>query len=140
MMTTAKLHIAALFAAVSMSVAAGAHAQAIYRCGDTYSQTACPQGRIVEASDPRSPQQQAEARRVAADERRLGFDMARERRAEQAALKPAMAAGFNSRSPHADPNKAPPAHPKKKPAAHKRDATTDFVAEVPGSRPRRGRA
>ena len=135
MMTTPKLQIAALL----MSLAAGAHAQAIYRCGDTYSQTACPRGRVVEASDPRSAAQQAEARRVAADERRLGFEMARERRAEQAALKPALASGFNSRSPLPEPTAAPVAHAKKKPAAHKRAPTTDFVAQVPGSRQRRGR-
>ena len=136
MMTTAKRQ----FAALLMSLAAGAQAQAIYRCGDTYAQTACPQGRIVEASDPRSPEQRAEAQRLAADERRLGFEMARERRAEQAALKPALASGFNSRSTRPEPTVAPLAHAKKKPVAHKRAATTDFVAQVPGSRQRRGRA
>ena len=136
MTTTAKRH----FAALLMSLAAGAQAQAIYRCGDTYAQTACPQGRIVDAGDPRSPEQRAEAHRVAADERRLGFEMAAERRAEQAALKPALASGFNSRSPLPEPTSAPVAPAKKKSGAHKRASSTDFVAHVPGHRQRRGRA
>lgn len=136
MMTTNKLQIAALL----MGLAAGAQSQAIYRCGDTYSQTACPRGRVVEASDPRSAAQQAEARRVAADDRRLGVEMAKERRAEQAALKPALASGFNSRPPRPEPVIAPIAHGKKKPAAHQRAVSSDFVAQVPHSRQRRGRA
>ena len=136
MMPTARLHVAALL----LSLVASAHAQAIYRCGDTYSQTACPQGRIVEASDSRSPEQQAGARRVAADERRLGIEMANARRAELAALKPALASGFDSRSRVSQATVAQVTHPKKKPVAHKRPATGDFVAQVPGSGHRRGRS
>jgi len=35
----------------------GVNAQPVYRCGNVYSQTPCPQGRIVEATDPRTAAQ-----------------------------------------------------------------------------------
>ena len=76
--------------------------QPVYRCGSTYSQVPCPEGRMVEATDPRSAAQRAEARRVAALERQQATQMERERRAQEAAQKPAGASGFDSRSPSPD--------------------------------------
>ena len=73
-----------------------AQAQEVYRCGSTYSQTPCPQGRLVEADDARSEAQRAEAARVAATERRLANEMRRDRLAEEAALKPALAGSLSA--------------------------------------------
>lgn len=97
-----------------------ANAQAIYRCGKTYSQTPCPAGgRIVEATDPRSAAQRAEARRIAAAERRAAAAKERERRAqEKAALATAGGPAALSAAPAAA--SAVPAAP-----------TKDFVATVP---------
>lgn len=61
---------------------AGTTAQAagpVYRCGSTYSQTPCPGGRQLEAGDPRTAAQRAEARRQAAAERKAARSMERER-------------------------------------------------------------
>ncbi len=57
-----------------------------YQCGEgVYSQTPCPGGRVVEATDPRTAAQRAEARRLADEERRRGQTMERERRAAEKA-------------------------------------------------------
>ena len=116
--------------------------QPVYRCGSTYSQVPCPEGRMVEATDPRSAAQRAEARRVAALERQQATQMERERRAQEAAQKPAGASGFDSRSP------APEAaassaergrHQKKRSKANKPAASEDFTAIDPTSLKKRSR-
>ena len=67
--------------------AAGANAQAVYRCGNTYAQEPCPQARLVDVSDPRSASQRADASLLAANDKQLGDQMARERLASEAAQK-----------------------------------------------------
>ena len=126
-----------------ITAALGAQAvQPVYRCGSTYSQVPCPEGRMVEATDPRSAAQRAEARRVAALERQQATQMERERRAQEAAQKPAGASGFDSRSP------APEAaassaergrHQKKRSKADKRSTSEDFTAIDPTSLKKGGR-
>ena len=73
---------------------ASAAAQTVYRCGSTYSQVACAQGQALAIDDSRTPAQQAEARQVAADERRLAADMRRDRLAEAREARPAGAASL----------------------------------------------
>ena len=123
------------FAAVALMFcfAAGtAQTQEVYRCGSAYSQTPCPQGRLVETDDARSEAQRAEATRVAVSERRLATDMRRDRLAEEAALKPALAGSLSA------PKAAASAAPTKKkrgsakPAAHK-----DFVVTVTSEKKKR---
>ena len=108
----------------------------VYRCGSSYSQVPCPEGRMVDATDPRSAAQRAEARRVAALERQRATQMERDRREQEASQKPAAANGFDSRSP------APEAaassaergrHPKKHSKAGKRTAGDSFTAVDPTS-------
>ncbi|MDO9195067.1 hypothetical protein [Rhodoferax sp.] len=48
-----------LIATIALST--GAMAQNIYKCGDTYSQTPCPGGAIVDAADQRTPGQKTQA-------------------------------------------------------------------------------
>ena len=65
---------------------AGATAQAagpVYRCGSSYSQTPCPGGTLVEAGDPRTAAQRAEARRIAAAERTAARKAEKERLAAE---------------------------------------------------------
>ena len=54
-------------------------AQAIYRCGNTYSQTPCPGGAIVAADDRRSAEQKAQTDAAAAQAARQADGMQRER-------------------------------------------------------------
>jgi hypothetical protein len=132
-------HVAASLL-LGLATLGGVNAQPIYRCGNVYSQTPCPQGTIVEATDPRSAAQRAEASRVAADERRLASELRRERLADQAALKPAGASSLSGPPPAkaASAVERGPAKKKKRSAA-KPAATTDFIAVDPSSRARRGR-
>ncbi len=84
---------------LGLATLAAAQAQPVYRCGNEYTREPCPNGRLVEATDRRSSAQRAEAGRVAADERRLADDMRRERLAEQAAIKPALATSLSGSAP-----------------------------------------
>ena len=89
-----------------------AHAQTVYRCANSYSDSPCPQSRIVDAADPRSDAQRDDARRVAADEKRLGAEMQRDRLALLAAQKPAGASSLSGATPK-PPEKARPKHAKR---------------------------
>jgi hypothetical protein len=73
---------------------APALSQTVYRCGNTYAQVACAHGRVVDTDDARTASQQAEGRRVAADERRLADDMSRDRLAQARDARPAGAANL----------------------------------------------
>jgi hypothetical protein len=56
---------------------------AIYRCGGrTYSQVPCSDGKLVEAADPRTAAQRAEAKRAQAVERKAAQTMERDRKAQ----------------------------------------------------------
>jgi hypothetical protein len=114
-----------------------AHAQPVYRCGSTYSQNPCPQGRLVEATDPRSGAQRADAKRVAADERKLAADMRRDRLADEAALKPAAAGSLSAPKPAPAKPDASAAKKKKKRAAAKPATGEDFVASGPSNKKKR---
>ncbi|HKW82496.1 MAG TPA: hypothetical protein VJN68_01980 [Burkholderiaceae bacterium] len=132
--------IAAL-ALITTAVAAQA-VQPVYRCGSSYSQVPCPQGRVVDATDPRSAAQRAEARRIAALERRQATQMERERREQEAAQKPAGASGFDSRSPAPEAAASSAGrgrHQKKGSKAGKRAGDDNFTAVDPSSVNKRSR-
>ena len=111
-------------------VTAGASAQPVYRCGNTYSRIPCPDGRIVDATDARTAAQRAEARRVAADERRLAAELRRERLADERAIKPAGAISLSG-PPPAKAAAAAGSPQKKKRGAVKPAASADFVVRDP---------
>ena len=118
-------------------LAAACSAQAggpIYRCGKTYSQDPCPGGQLIDAADPRTAAQRAEAQRVKAREKKLADDMERDRRDREAGITPAQATGFNGRpNPPEATTKAPPSKKKKKKASKPKAASgADFVATEPG--------
>jgi len=62
-----------------------AGAQPVYRCGNAYSESPCPQARLVDVSDERSDAQRLDARLLAANDKQLGDQMAHERLASEAA-------------------------------------------------------
>jgi hypothetical protein len=119
-----------------------AQAQSIYKCGPNgteYSQAPCPGGKMIESSDPRSAAQRQEAARIAAQDRRLAADLERERRAQMAENKPAMAAGINGRplAPPAAASAPQKAKTKKTKSKASGDKGDDFVALVPGPKKKR---
>jgi len=66
------------------SIASTAGAQAIYRCGNSYSQQPCAAGSVVEADDPRSASQREQAAQVARKDARLANEMERDRLKQEA--------------------------------------------------------
>lgn len=123
-------------AALALFMAAGANAQAVYRCGDAYSQTPCPQARRVDVTDTRSAGQLAEAKLLAANDREQADDMASQRLAARNASIKAEHKSGNAK--HAAQQAQSPQAGRRK-ASSKPPATKDFVAQVPGSHHKRGR-
>lgn len=127
-------------AALALFMAAGAHAQAVYRCGDAYSQAPCPQARLVDAADPRSAGQLTEARLLAANDRQQADDMASQRlAARNASVKAERKSGKAGQAKHAAQQAHSP-QAGQRTGSSKPAATKDFVALVPGTRHKRGRA
>ena len=131
---------AALTVVLATALSSAAVAAPIYRCGPdgrVYSQTPCADGRLIDASDPRSAAQRAEASRVAARERKAADQLERDRREREAAQPAAQATGFNGR-----PAPPEPAASSAKPAKHKhhkaKPITKDFVAVDPSSVKKKG--
>lgn len=116
-----------------------AHAQAIYRCGQTYSQMPCPAGRIIDSSDPRTAAQQAAAKRAAAKEKQLAAKMESERQAQESvqAASQAASTGTSVAPPARTVVASAPANPKhkSKTRSHKAKAASaaDFTAIVPSA-------
>ena len=72
-----------------------AWAQAVYRCDNEYRAAPCPGGKPVVTDDlASSADRLAEGRAVAAREKRLADDMVRDRRACEAAQRPARASSL----------------------------------------------
>jgi hypothetical protein len=86
------------FALLAAFAAHTAVAAPIYRCGQTYQQSPCPGGQLIDSADPRTAAQRAEARRTSEREKKLAARMERERLAKEKADKPATANGFDSRA------------------------------------------
>jgi hypothetical protein len=91
MATFALIAVLESLAPSSFAAAASAPTSRVYRCGPdghTYSQTPCPAGSAVEAADPRSAAEQAQARSVVEREQRLARQLAQDRaQAEKAATR-----------------------------------------------------
>ncbi len=118
----------------------GVHAQTVFRCGSVYSQTPCPQGRFVEATDPRSASQRDEAERIAAAERKLAADMRNDRINEENARRPATAGSLSTPRPAAaaEPDAAKRKQKQKqKRSSVKHAASGDFVASGPRAKKKR---
>jgi hypothetical protein len=94
----------------------------------------CAGGKVVNAESRVTEAQRAEARRVAGQERKLADAMARDRRADAAALHPSGAASLGlvkapASAASAAAKKKKKAQTKKKPVTA--DADEDFLARVP---------
>ena len=122
-----------------LAAAGGAAAQsAVYRCGNEYSRTPCSQGKVVDTQNSaRTAAQRAEAVRVAASEKQLAEDMARDRRRAEAANRPAAAGSLGPTRPAASATAKTSAAGKGKNKGKKKGGGgdgEDFVADVPGAK------
>jgi len=109
-------------------------AQTIYRCGSNeYTRVPCADGRPVEALDTRSAAQRAEARRILAEEEKLGKELEHDRVRQEAALKPAVASSTRAPAPAPAASAAKKTTPKKKRHKPELDPDRDFLAAVPAA-------
>ncbi|MEJ7931211.1 hypothetical protein WG922_14640 [Ramlibacter sp. AN1015] len=83
-----------------------AHAQAIYRCGDSYGTHPCPGAQAIQADDPRTPAQQRQADHVLRRDARLADELAaaRLRQETEADRQRAKGAKRSKRAAHAPGN------------------------------------
>jgi hypothetical protein len=109
----------------------------IYRCGQSYSQTPCPGGKLIDAADPRSAAQRAEARRTAQRERQLADRLERDRQQQDATTPRPVATGIDAKAPAAAASQPVPPKSKKKKGGAKA-APRDVIVIVPkGTAPTR---
>lgn len=105
---------------------------AVYRCGQSYQQAPCAEGRPVAVDDARSESQRREAQSAARDETRLGTRLESERLAREKTRPPAavgIGVAASAGSPKA-PTKAKAARKRSKHAAAA-DQREDFIALEP---------
>lgn len=123
------LRNASLFIATALACTL-AMGQNVYKCGNSYSQTPCSDGRTVDVSDPRSPAQKAQAdaatRRDARMADALEKSRLRDEARQRAAHKPAPRATVPASAPAQKPGAAKPKAKKKEPAY--------FTAAIPGEK------
>ena len=84
---------------MAVALIAPAAAADVYRCGpngSTYSQTPCAEGRRIELIDARSDEQRLQARQVNERTVALASSLERDRLANEAAQRPALAGSFNA--------------------------------------------
>jgi len=118
--------------ALAVSITAGAQ-PAIYRCGNEYTRVPCSNGKEFDARNSAlGEERRAEARRVAAEERKLADDMANDRRRAEAAIKPAMAGSLGPQKVAVAQTKSSSAKAKKgKNRGKTGNDEGDFVSTLP---------
>ena len=123
----------ALYLALGPALA-WAQAAAVYRCGQSYQQAPCAQGRPVAVDDARSESQRREAQAAARDEAKLGSRLERERLARERQTRPLAAVGIGAKAsaPAASaPARTKPTKKRHKHGAPAADEREDFVALEP---------
>ena len=113
---------------VVLSVSAGgAGAQQIYRCGDSYSQTPCPDGVVIEATDGRTKAQKKQAdlatERAERTAAALGKARLQQERAATAAHAPKVKAKASA-----------PASKNRNSQARKKKESEYFTVQIPGKK------
>lgn len=114
-----------LFVIAGLTLVPGSQAQTIYRCGNAYSQTPCPDGTLLNLNDRREPDQKKQTDAAADQAARLARNMEQTRIAEEKRLLAGLQAGQLDTSDKAAPPtsstatgalKPKPAKPKRKKA------------------------
>jgi hypothetical protein len=125
---------AALFLSVCPALT---DAAPIYRCGQSYSQTPCPGGKLIDAADPRSAAQRDEARRTAQRERQLADQLERDRQQQDGATPRSVATGIDAKAPAAAASQPAPTKNKKKKGGAKAAPRNVIVIVPKGTAPTR---
>ncbi len=125
-------------AALSLASAAATHAEEIYRCGNSYSQVPCAQGKVLTIDDSRDAIRKKEADAATRRDAQLAKQLEHERLQQEQALTPKSTKSAKPKTVKPKKKAAEPVQeqtttltPKKpKSVSHK---PKDFTALVPGS-------
>jgi hypothetical protein len=131
---------ALLVVGLAAATAAALAQDRVYRCGADgreYSKSPCPGGKVVDVADPRSQSQRREAEVAAQRQTRLGDQLARERRARDAAAAGQKAAGITGRAGKSSETEKSHAK-KRKPKASKKRIQVDDPNLSPPFKPADG--
>lgn len=107
--------------------------ETVYRCGPdgrSYSTTPCAGGKAIDAADPRSADQQRQARDSAQRERQLADKMTADRVQREKSIVPAAAGSFGPQAKPAAPA-TKPAKATTKPKKKKKGKSTDPTMSEP---------
>lgn len=131
--------IATIIIATS-ALSTGATAQNVYKCGNTYSHMACPDGEVIDATDPRSPAQKYQADQAIGRDARLADAMQKARLKQE---KMDLSANTPSKKPLDKPVSA--RTPKKvstlpSKVKKKEKEPEFFVAQLPGDKKKKSTA
>ena len=126
------LPVAVVMAMLAGLASAATSAETIFRCGNEYSSVPCRAGKTLVVASAVTAEQRAEARDVVRREKALGAEMARDRREQEALLKPALAGSLSApRVAAPAPGPVAKKHAKKTKKNATLDPERDFVAAVP---------
>ncbi|MBX9961114.1 MAG: hypothetical protein K2Y15_13335 [Burkholderiaceae bacterium] len=78
-----------LLCIATLGLCTGLQAQTVYRCGSSYSQTPCPGGNTIDATDSRTPEQRKAHEASVRHEKRAGDTLEKARLKEEAAARKA---------------------------------------------------
>jgi len=114
---------------VMLSLVNFVHAQTVYRCGNTYSQQPCPEGKAIDASDSRTAEQRKRHDQSVQHEKRTADALEKKRIAEEtAAVRSAQQADQAQRAAEKNQQKKPvAAKPKNQ---HAKDKLPAYRAPV----------
>ena len=122
--------LSALVFIVGCACLSGLQAQTIYKCGNTYSQVACPDATTVQVNDKRDPEQKQQADAATQRDAKLAKSLAKER----LALEKSTALALKQETHEVKTlTKITPKRPQNKAAKPE-----GFVAQVPTSTPKSG--
>lgn len=134
--------LSALVFIVGCACLSGLQAQTIYKCGNTYSQVACPDATTVQVNDKRDPEQKQQADAATQRDAKLAKSLAKERLALEKSTahagkpkrKASSAVALKQETPELKTlTKIAPKRPQNKAAKPE-----GFVAQVPTSTPKSG--
>ena len=126
----------ALASVAAFACAMPAAAESVYRCGDTYSQQPCPNGKVVLVEDARNASQRNQTNDAVKRDTKLGDAMEQARLKEEA--KPAQVALPPAKPEQARPTEYPmwkAVSPKSKAKAKKPEQFTAVAPAKPGDKP-----
>lgn len=130
-MTPNRQVCAAIFVA-ALSIPTWSAAEDIYKCGSTYSQTPCPDGKLLNIDDARDPKQKKQIDAATRSDTKLASTMEKDRLTQERDVQPApLPHGVKAKS--AATTALPPTTITPKRIKSKPYKPAAFIAQIPGS-------